>query len=95
MWSEKRNSFSGLLKNKGFKEKRKTKVGLDAIDISTTLESNKSLIRNSAQGGCLSPCGPDGGHLQAHDAEQCCAQPFRGDKLFCPTEFCRSDMQGV
>jgi hypothetical protein len=41
--SEKRNSFSGLLKNKGFKEERKTKVGLDAIDKSTTLESNKSL----------------------------------------------------
>ena len=42
--SEKRNSFSGLLKNKGFKEERKTKVGLDAIDKSTTLESNKSLL---------------------------------------------------
>src|SRR5437867_9874649 len=42
--SEKRNSFSGLLKNKGFKEERKTKVGLDAIDKSTTLESNKSQI---------------------------------------------------
>ena len=42
--SEKRNSFSGLLKNKGFKEERKTKVGVDAIDKSTTLESNKSLL---------------------------------------------------
>jgi hypothetical protein len=41
--SEQRNSFSGLLKNKGSKEERKTKVGLDAIDTSTTLESNKSL----------------------------------------------------
>jgi hypothetical protein len=41
--SEKRNPFSGLLKNKGSKEERKTKVGLDAIDKSTTLESNKSL----------------------------------------------------
>ena len=41
--SEKRNSFLRLLKNKGFKEERKTKVGLDAIDTSTTLESNKSL----------------------------------------------------
>src|SRR5262249_8957265 len=40
--SEKGNAFSGLLKNKGFKEERKTKVGLDAIDKSTTLESNKS-----------------------------------------------------
>jgi len=33
------------LKNKGFKEERKTKVGLDAIDKSTTLESNKSRDR--------------------------------------------------
>ena len=42
MLSEKCNAFSGLLKNKGLKEERKTKVGLDAIDKSTTLESNKS-----------------------------------------------------
>jgi len=42
--SEKGKAFSGLLKNKGFKEERKTKVGLDAIDKSTTLESNKSPI---------------------------------------------------
>jgi len=42
VWSEKGNAFSGLLKNKGFKEERKTKVGLDAIDKSTTLKSNKS-----------------------------------------------------
>ena len=41
--SEKRNSFSELLKNKGLKEEKKAKVGLDAIDTSTTLESNKSL----------------------------------------------------
>jgi hypothetical protein len=40
--SEKRNSFSGLLTNKGFKEERTTQVGLDAIDKSTTLESNTS-----------------------------------------------------
>ena len=46
--SEKRNSFSGLLKNKGFKEERKTKVGLDAIDKSTTLESNKSYFGSSS-----------------------------------------------
>jgi len=32
-----------LLKNKGFKKQRMTKVGLDAISKSTTLESNKSL----------------------------------------------------
>jgi hypothetical protein len=31
-----------LLKNKGCKEERMTKVGLYAIDKSTTLESNKS-----------------------------------------------------
>jgi hypothetical protein len=30
------------LKNKGFKEERMTKVGLYAVDKSTTLESNKS-----------------------------------------------------
>jgi len=41
---EKRNSFLRLLKNKGFKEERMTKVGLYAIGTSTTLESNKSLI---------------------------------------------------
>jgi hypothetical protein len=43
--SEKRNSFLRLLKNKGFQEERMTKVGLDAIGSSTTLESNKSLLR--------------------------------------------------
>jgi hypothetical protein len=31
------------LKNKGFKEESMTKVGLDAIGTSTTLEANKSL----------------------------------------------------
>jgi hypothetical protein len=41
--SEKRDSFLRLLKNKGFKEERTTKVGLYAIGKSTTLESNKSL----------------------------------------------------
>ena len=41
--SEKRNSFLRLLKNKGFKEERTTKVELYAIGSSTTLESNKSL----------------------------------------------------
>ena len=41
--SEKRNSFLKLLNNKGFKEEGMTKVGLDAIGKSTTLESNKSL----------------------------------------------------
>jgi len=41
---ENRNSFLRLLKNKGFKEEKTTKVGLCAIGKSTTLESNKSLI---------------------------------------------------
>ena len=40
--SENRNSFVRLLKNKGFKEERMTKVGVYAIGSSTTLESNKS-----------------------------------------------------
>ena len=44
--SEKRRSFLRLLKKKGFKEKRTTKVGLYAIGTSTTLESNKSLRQN-------------------------------------------------
>src|SRR5229473_776848 len=42
--SEKHNSFLRLLKNKGFKEETRTKVGLYAIGKSTTLESNKSLL---------------------------------------------------
>ncbi|HSX77562.1 MAG TPA: hypothetical protein VLQ80_03170, partial [Candidatus Saccharimonadia bacterium] len=41
--SEKHNSFLRLLKNKGFKEETRTKVGLYAIGKSTPLESNKSL----------------------------------------------------
>ena len=45
--SENRTSFLRLLKNKGFKEERLTKVGLYAIGTSTTLESNKSLRRNT------------------------------------------------
>jgi hypothetical protein len=45
--SKNRNSFLRLLKNKGFKEERMTKVGLYAIDKSTTLESNKSLCPNT------------------------------------------------
>jgi argininosuccinate synthase len=35
------------LKKKGFKEERVTKVGLDAIGTSTTLESNKSVRLNT------------------------------------------------
>ena len=45
--SEKCNAFSGLLKNKGLKEERKTTVGLDTIDTSTTLDANKSLFSMS------------------------------------------------
>ena len=66
-----------------------------SLRVHHAITEGRSVIRNPAQGGRLSPCGPDGGHLQAYDAEQCCSQPFRGDKLVCPTEFCRSDMQGV
>jgi hypothetical protein len=40
--SAKRNAFFRLLKNKGFKEERRTKVGMNALGSSTTLESNKS-----------------------------------------------------
>jgi hypothetical protein len=47
------------LKNKGFKEERMTKVGLYAIDKSTTLESNKSLFDNA----CLSGRFPHAGEL--------------------------------
>jgi hypothetical protein len=32
------------LNNKGFKEEGMTKVGVDAIGTSTTLEANKSLV---------------------------------------------------
>jgi len=46
MLSEKHNSFLRLLKKKGFKEERRTKIGLYAIGTSTTLESNKSHTRN-------------------------------------------------
>jgi hypothetical protein len=42
--SKQRNAFLRLLKNKDFKEESMTKVGLYAIGISTTLESNKSLF---------------------------------------------------
>ena len=40
--SEKQLSFSRPLKNNGFKEETGTKILLDAIGTSTTLESNKS-----------------------------------------------------
>src|SRR5262249_970915 len=43
--SEKGNSFLRLLKNKGFRDERRTKIELYAIGKSTTLESNKSLPR--------------------------------------------------
>ena len=43
IWSEKHNSFLWLLKNKGFKEGRVTKIKLYALGASKTLESNKSL----------------------------------------------------
>ena len=40
--SEKHNACLRLSNNKGFKEESRTKCGVDAIGISTTLESNKS-----------------------------------------------------
>ena len=40
--SEKGNSWLRLLNNKGFREESMTKVELDAIGTSTTLESTKS-----------------------------------------------------
>jgi hypothetical protein len=49
--SEKCNSFLRLLKNKGFKEERMTKVGWHAIGKSTTLESNKSPPRYGGEKG--------------------------------------------
>jgi hypothetical protein len=42
MVSEKGNSFIRLLKNKGFKEERRTAVALYPIGTSTPPESNKS-----------------------------------------------------
>src|SRR5262249_47623220 len=51
MLSEKHNSFLRLLKKKGFKEERMTKIGLYTIATFTTLESNKS------RGGRLKPQG--------------------------------------
>jgi hypothetical protein len=45
--SKKHHLFLRLLKNKGFQEESMTKVGLDAIGTSTTLESNKSLVRKA------------------------------------------------
>jgi hypothetical protein len=44
--SEKHNAFLRPLKKKGFKEESMTKFEVDAIGMSTTLESNKSLSRN-------------------------------------------------
>jgi len=51
MRSENRHSFRRPLKKKGVKEERVTKVGLDAIGTSTTLESNKSLPVRLVQPG--------------------------------------------
>jgi hypothetical protein len=43
--SEKCNAFLRPLKKKGLKEKRVTTMRLDDLGTSTTLESNKSLLR--------------------------------------------------
>jgi hypothetical protein len=45
--SKKHHSFLRLLKNKGFQKESMTKVGLDAIGTSMTLESNKSQPRST------------------------------------------------
>src|SRR5262245_47692949 len=50
-WSKKGNSFLRLLNKQGFREESMTKVELDAIGTSTTLESNKSHIPLSGQNG--------------------------------------------
>jgi hypothetical protein len=44
--SEKRDSFLRLLKYSDFKEERMTKVEVYVIGKSTTLASNKSLLRS-------------------------------------------------
>jgi hypothetical protein len=44
--SEKHNACLRLLNQKGFKEESMTKFRVDAIGMSTTLESNKSLQEN-------------------------------------------------
>jgi len=44
VFSETRNAFLRLLKNKSFKEESMAKVRLYASGTSTTLESNKSLF---------------------------------------------------
>src|SRR5712691_13111403 len=65
--SEKRNSFLRLLKNKGFKEQRRTKIGLYAIGKSTTLESNKSLQANHTTVKCGATCPDDRGPIEPRE----------------------------
>jgi hypothetical protein len=50
MSSEKGNAFLRPLKNKGFKEERVARMRLDNLSISTTLESNKSLLPYALSG---------------------------------------------
>jgi hypothetical protein len=71
--SENRHSFLRLLKNKGFKDERMTKVGLCAIGQSATLESNKSQ-------GIM--CGPydDGKRSCAVSASAVLTGPSQGDR---------------
>ena len=45
--SEKGHAFLRPLKKKGFKEARVTRMRLDNLSTSTTLESNKSLSRKA------------------------------------------------
>jgi hypothetical protein len=57
--SEKRNSFSGLLTNKGFQDESMTKGGSYAIGTSTTLEFNKSQFQKRAHNPLLLAAGFD------------------------------------
>jgi hypothetical protein len=50
MLPKNRDTFLRLLKNKGFKEERMIKVRVYTIGKSTTLESNKSLVRMLLEG---------------------------------------------
>jgi hypothetical protein len=64
--SKNRNSFLKLLKNKGFKEEGMTKVGLYAIGKSTTLESNKSQLRDRFNGRIAHPLATTSPALSLH-----------------------------
>jgi hypothetical protein len=72
--SKNRNAFSRLLKNKGLKNERMTKVGLYAIDKSTTLESNKSHFLSKCHG-----CEPVGIYFLRVTLARFGVHPYRDD----------------